>query len=330
VSQHRPARVDKKKFRRLAGMILNTDEEKFRNFVRELVRRAISLSKCFDHIERMRVYVVLGSIRPGERKYEAIFELPLCRERYGNSQGVFYAIVTKYYLTLGCRCAAGSVDIRPTGTVTATIRHDGLVEMGLLWTLYDLYKFFYKEIGTGARPLLDLAEQAEKRNDEGVTGVLKRLYTLLEASKDTISEIEQKDYSGVEVVDEREVEKKVEEAVELLRKAKELAKEGNTERLISFVIDNKLVLSRWYIIWLNEIVRYLETGRGVAIEEILSEDIGEIVKKVDICNAALTVANLLGLEVRWRLPKAQTPRDPSRPGLRFAHYNGHSSYLQQP
>jgi len=348
---HRLARVDKKRFRRLAGMILNTDEERFREFVRELVRRAILISQCYDHIERLaRAYVVLGSIRPDERKYggygtiivaapgggvihveaiermyEAIAEVPLCRERYSNSQGVFYAIVTGVHLKLECRCVAGGVGIRPAGTSTgvAIIRHDGLVEMRLLWTLYDLYKFFYKEIGTGARPLLDLADQAEKRGDEGVAGVLKRLYTLLEASKGTISEIEQKDYSSVEAaVDEREVEKRVEEAVGLLRKAKELAKEGNTERLIGFVIDNKLVLSRWYIIWLDEIVRYLETGRGMAIEEILSEDIGEIVKEIDICNAALTVANLLGLEVRWQLPKAQTPRNPSKPDTNLIHYKG--------
>jgi len=348
VPQRRLAGVDKKRFRRLARMILNTDEEKFREFVRELVRRAIFLSQCYDRLERLaRAYVVLGSIRPDERKYggygtiimiapggeviyveaiermyEAIAEVPLCRERYGSGQGVFYAIVTGDQLKLECRCVAGGVSIRPTGTSTgvAVIWHDGLVEMRLR-TLYDLYKFFYKEVGTGARPLLDLAEQAEERGDREVAGVLKRLYALLEASKGTISEVEQKDYSGVEAaVDEREVEKRVEEAVELLRKAKELAREGDTERLIGFVTDNKLVLSRWYIIWLNEIVRYLERGKGVAIEEILAEDIGEVAREIGICNMALTMAERLGLAVRWRLPKAQAPRDPSKPDPTLAHY----------
>jgi len=306
---------------------LNTDEERFRELVRELVRRAIFLSQCYDRLEQLaRAYAVLGSIRPDERKYggygtmimaapgggvihveaveriyEAIAEVPLCRERYGSGQGVFYAIVTGIWLKLECRCVAGGVGIRPdrTSTGAAIIRHDGLVEMRLLPRLYDLYKFFYKEVGTGARPLLDLADQAEKRGDEGVAGVLKRLYALLEASKGTFSEIEQKDYSGVEAaVDEREVEKRVEEAVEILRKAKELAREGDTDRLISFVIDNRLVLSQWFIIWLNEIVRYLKRGKEMTIEGILAEDIGEVVREIDIHSAALAVAERLS-PVRW-------------------------------
>jgi len=59
----------------------------------------------------------------------------------------------------------------------------------------------------------------------------------------------------------------------------------------------------------------------VVIEE-LAEDIGRMVREIGICNAALIVAERLGLEVRWRLPKAQAPRDPSKPDPSLAHYKG--------
>lgn len=281
-------------------LVLDTGEERFRELVRELARRAQY------HIRRDRLrfsVIILGSIRPGERKYGAIVEAPLCGQRYGDGQGIFYVNVDQYlmnyfrFMNLEFNCAADRSG-KPIRGVAAYILLNGWVVTDPL-RLYNLYKILYKEVGTGARPLLELAGQAEANGDREAANALKKIYAILEASKDIIGEIEQGDYSNVKVgVDERELELKVDEAVELLIKAKKLAREGDITRLRDLLRHSEIVVTPRYTISLEDII--LGKRLWDLIEELSAyspKDLGEVLREADIYDAIITVAEYFGLKV---------------------------------
>jgi len=284
----------------IAKRILEVDEERFKELVRELARSELIKRHNNRRSRLADTRIVLGHIRRGVRRYEAVVKAQSCREDYGGGQGVFYVYVTAvvHELKLGFRCIASYIS---HSVETAIIWDDGQVTTSP-WRLYYLYYFLYKWVGIGTRPLLDLAKKTEEEGDREVAGILRKIYAILEVSKDIVREIEEADYSSAETGLEKEVERKTREVVELLKRAKELARRGNTEGLRG-LLDIEVVESPR--ITLSDIINHLRTGQEYNINFLLSTyrpytSILGTLREEDIYDAILTAAEHFGLEIRWK------------------------------
>jgi len=297
----------------LTRRVLGVDEEGFKEVTREFAREELLM----EHDTRRRrladAGIVLGSVEQvpvRRREYEAVAEVPLCRERHGDGKGVFRVVLDGAWgamlLYLEHRCEEDA------DGASGRVEDICYVYGGKAYTephmLYALYEFLYKELGTGARPLLELARKAEEEGGGDVAGVLKKVYAILEASKDIIEEIEKADYSGVVAELEREAEKRVERAIKLLREAKEVAGRGDTSRLKEllytpvFEVGGRTetgVVVREHI-WLDDIIDELYKAKHRPRAGGKKEDAAvpeHILKEEDIYEAILTVAEHFGLEV---------------------------------
>jgi len=280
-----------------ARRVLEVDEESFKGLVRELARS--ELLKRHDN-RRSRLAdtrIVLGHIRRGVRRYEAVVEAQSCREDHGSGQGVFYVYVTSASLELGFHCVAGYIS--PSATA-ATIWDDGEVTTSPQ-RLYYLYHFLYKWMGIGDRPLLELARQVEEKGDREVASILRKIYAVLEVSRDIIEEIRGADHSTTEARVEEEVKRKVEEAVMLLRRAKELARKGDTKNLRGLLDIEVVEAPR---ITLSDIINHLKTGQEYNINFLLSTYrpytpmLINTLREEDIYDTFITVAEHFGLEIK--------------------------------
>jgi len=239
-------------------------------------------------------------------------DTPLCKSKvYGGGRGAIDILGTKLGIVLRVFCGAtlaNLLDIAYTARPTAenyTTAKD----------LYSLYIALYEAVGVGARPLLELARQAEEKGDKVTAGMLRKLYAILEASKDIIEEIEQADYRWAEEQEKQTVERKVEEALDLLRKAKEAARRGDEARLKTLLgktIFETPKYTRWVTskkadlvlqIKLSDIINHLAGEREgeEGIWELFhapQEDPVSASKRADIYDVFITVAEHFGLEVR--------------------------------
>jgi len=294
-----------------ARRVLEIDEGSFTEYVRELTRRALTAYKVLDRKKRLKkMAIALGTIRPEQirRDYEiSSTEIPYCQEQYGDSRGAISAYIDFIVFGFGYGCLAKTRHDDETNddendddvdmTVDAAYINRNMEVMARPSMLYDLYKFFYKELGTGARPLLELAEKAEQEGDKEVADVLRRIYALLEASKGIIREIEQKDYSGVKVeIDESEVERKVEEAVSIIARAKWLAKYGSLANFIDLV-TNSFALSPLHEPTIRQLI-YSATGEGRLLR-FTRRELEETIREADIYDTIIRIAEQLGLEVKF-------------------------------
>jgi len=315
-----------------AGAVLNASEDLFRDLVREIARMEVNILVANIYTERLKdletYNIELSEAGPLEGvEYSVDVEIPVCHRYYGNNHGTI-SVVSKYkYLLLGVKCkgsprlydyvmGAGSYLLHTSKLVT-TLEDEYNLYRKLVITpneAYNLYKLLYKELGTGARPLLELAKKAEQAGDREVAGILRKLYALLETSKDIIEEIEQADYSQVvSKIASEMVERRVEEAVELLRQAKEAAKRGDIEELEVLLGTGlfKTPTPEIITITLRDIIDYLsrEAGETIAdhmlwrgFSKIIEEEIAEIItaevmKRIDILDALITAAEHFGLYV---------------------------------
>jgi len=289
--------------------VLEVGAEEFKRLARRLAR--VELYAKHDARKNRLAYftiIALGRIRLGWRRYDVEAEVPYCREKYGDSRGVLYAYMTDTLIYFGYYCIA----LYTVTSINAVLIRDGEATTSP-HELYELYEFLYKKMGTGARPLLDLAIKAEAEGDREVAGVLRKLYAVIETSGDIIREIEQADYSGAKEGLEEEVERKTREAVELLKRAKELARKGDTEglrKLLETVVFELPVIfepPRYDAITLGDIVHYLRTREG-KIKYLLSAYhprpyislLVDALREEDIYDVIITAAEHFGLEVRRR------------------------------
>jgi len=279
--------------------VLNTDEERFRELVRELARKDIA-AELYDRLYWLgKTRIVLGSGAgiPTGREYRVEADLPPCRQGHGSGRGTVYFTRDIGYLYLGYQCAAGAPG---TAMRAGYISPEGEVKTRPEW-LYGLHSLLYRRLGTGARPLLDLARQAEQAGDREVASVLRRLYAILEASKDIVEEIRGADYSWDAEEEAREVERRVGRAVELLRRAKEAARKKDTEELERLL--DAFVL-KWLGVRLHEVARHIGGGiKSRRVEDALrlyTVEPRHLLKAIDTFDVFVTVAEHFGLEVeRW-------------------------------
>jgi len=286
-----------------ARRVLEVDEESFKVVVRELARSEL-FAKHYTRKNRLAdTHIVLGHIRKSGKGYVPVVDVadvPLCRENYGDGRGVFHVDVTAFGLELRFHCIAGHTSL---GMSAATM-DNGQATVSP-WRLYRLHEFLYKELGTGARPLLELARKAEEEGGGDVAGVLRKLYAILEASGDIVREIEQADYSRVaEEEVEKQAERKAEEALRLLRRAKELARKGDTKGLRELLEGIKVIEAQPRGITLDDIIYYLRTGWEDNIKNLLSTYpytpwmLNIVLREEDIYDVFITVAEHLGLEIK--------------------------------
>jgi len=281
----------------ITRIVLETDEELFRVFAQWLAKNKLLRPYFTREGWLMSTDIVLGYARPDEGRYETEVESPLCRERYGSSWGVFSIAILATTLRLGLRCAAGHKD--EYDVAVAYVRSSGETTTHPP-EFYILYHFLYRHVGTGARPLLDLAEKAEQAGDKGLADMLKRLYALLEASKDIIEEIEKMDYSHIEVRVKREIEGIAKRATELLREAKEAARKGDREEL-DRLLNTAAINITGYRIKLGSMITELYDRFIYDIDYPHHRKIASAVralKRADIYEAIITVAEHFGLEVK--------------------------------
>jgi len=292
--------------------VLKIDEESFAGYVREITRRALTIYRVLDRRKRLKEKAIaLGTIKPEQirREYEIYVEIPYCQEQYSDSRGTIIAYTAFVLFGFGYGCLAKAryhdetddetlddFNYRRETVDAAYINIRNMEVMARPSMLYELYKFFYKELGVGARPLLDLARKAEEEGDKEVASVLTNLYAILETTKDIVREIEQADYSSVKIeIDEDEVEEKVEEALWILRRAKWLAEHGSLADLIDLK-TSPFALSPIHQASTSKLI-YGEIRLGYSRGEL-----EEMMKEADIYNALITIAESLGLEVRFQEP----------------------------
>jgi len=288
----------------LARRVLGVDEERFRGFIEDLVLRAIDKREA----DLLIAGIVLGGLgRGGGIKYSATTAIPYCREKYRTDTGIVSINKKGSFVMLDIFCstkAKPSTRIK-TDIVIFDFWRAGSMAVTIPVTtperLYYLYEYLYRRLGIGAGPLLDLAREAEAEGDRETASTLRKLYTLLEASGNIIREIEEKDY---EQVAEKEVIEKADNAVELLREAREAARKGDTEKL-SKLLGKVALEVEGRRATLGGIIDHL-AGKGSeeveSLVEMLSDysapdDPKDLLERIDIYEAVITVAEHLGLEV---------------------------------
>jgi len=289
-----------------AKSVLEVDEERFRGFVEDLVLRAIDKRKT-DLGDRE---IVLGRSGQGCRTSYCVYcvttAIPYCKEKYHDDTGIIsiYVNVRGLVMLVDTYCsttakpytkytkieAYTNIETFPFAKLSSTIIYTRP------YMIYSLYKHLYKELGIGARPLLELAKKAEEEGDKEMAGILRKIYAILEASKDIIREIEEADYSQA-----------AEEAVKLLRETKNAAMAGDTERL-SRLLGRAVIDIGGRSVTLGDIVDHLAGEGNKEIENLLNmlpspayhvpRDPEALLKLVDIYDAIITVAEHFGLEVR--------------------------------
>jgi len=252
--------------------------------------------------------VVLGQVRRDKRKHRVWLDIPLCQKRYGDSRGAVEAelrdnLSCEDGISIGlvayCRAKEPPEGLELLFELTGTPPEDRVLDYvgsGLhacvkgtgevtteMWQLEHLHEFLYGELGTGARPLLELAKRAEEAGDKDMAGILKKLYAVMEASGDVIEEIKQGYRAEVP-------EEAVERAVELLRRAKEAARKGDLERL-NRLLDTPVIESGWARITLYDIIT-----EGYPVREVYEGR--DYLERADIYDAIITAAEHFGLEVR--------------------------------
>jgi len=292
----------------LSRRVLEVDEESFKWFVRELAKEEFRGSLYARKDELGTSSIILGAGMPPEGVLgKVVVDAPLCKsEVYGGGRGIVDVVVTKLGMVLRVFCGTTPANLFDIVSLNIVYISRPTAENYITpMSLYDLYRLLYKEAGVGARPLLELARQAEEEGDKGTAGVLRRLYAILEASKDIIEEIGEADYGEAREQEKKTVERKVEEALDLLRKAKEAARRGD-EAGLKMLLDETIFQTQKYTqIRLSDIIDHLagERKREGGIWELfnaIQEDPVIALKIADIYDAFITAAEHFGLEVRWK------------------------------
>jgi len=244
-----------------AELVLQVEERRFRELVENLVRNVLTMR--FEELSRTRIY--LGSVALVERGYSVRARLTYCK-RYGG-RGTVSVTVGVSSIELRVECS-GTPPVPPARHGTALIDADRQSAYTTPGLLYGLYRLLYRNLGTGADPLLWLAREARGKGDAEVAGVLERLHAVLEASGGIVEEVEREDLAKA-VADE--VEGRVEESVHLLRAAKEAAKRGDTRRLEALLGMDVITAPGGAVrVTLGDILRYLAGERVGSVEWVLN------------------------------------------------------------
>jgi len=274
-----------------AGLVLQAEEGRFRGLVEHLARNVITMR--LEELSGTKIY--LGSATPAERGYSVRAEVPRCWRQGG--RGTASVAVGASGIELEVNCG---------GAPPAPLARHGiaLIDAGKLAAyttpglLYGLYRLLYRDLGAGAGVLRRLAVEARKKNDAEVAGVLERLCEILGVSSGIVGEVERED--PVRAVAE-EVKGRAEEALHLLRAAKEAARRGDTERLERLLSIDIIVAGRVRIS-LGDIVHHLAGERNSNVAQVLYYPVitaGEHeLSLVDIYGVFVEAAERLGLEVQ--------------------------------
>jgi len=273
-----------------ARKILEIDGQRFRELVENLARNVLTMR--LEELSKTRIY--LAPAAPVGRVYSVEVRVPRCWRQGG--RGTVSVIVGASSIELGVSCG-GTPPAPPARHGIALIDADRQSAYTTPGLLYGLYRVLYRNLGTGAAPLLWLAREAGGRGDVEMAGVLERLHAILEASGGVVEEVELED--PVRAVAE-EVRQRAEEAAHLLRMAREAARRGDTERLERLLSIDVITAGRVRIS-LGDIVRHLAGEADANVFQVLNYPVitGEHeLSLVDIYGVFVETAEHLNLEIQ--------------------------------
>lgn len=284
-----------------ARLVLGTDETRFRGFVGELVRRAMSRSFRLFNDELGSTVIALGRAALADKEYkEYVVDagVPVCQRGPGGGRGSLSISIRgrgpgggSVHLCVLC----GGAPVWGPAEVAA-VTGQGVFAVRLK-DLLQLYRLFYKELGTGADVLLDLAKRAGEAGDKDMDKILTRLYLLLGTSASMVEEEVEAKQAAYSQAARAEVERWVEEAVHVLRLAKRAARRGDTKELEN-MLGAPVIDTPQYVITLGDILGHMAGKRNPTIDGLLRDDTladpAEEMKTTDTLRVFMITADYIG------------------------------------